>query len=158
VRFAGDGWTVDLTGYATPGAVTAGRSLPVKLRWRADGPAPRDYTVFVHLRDAQGGTVARGDGTPTWFTKSPADRWPAGGFDGWDAHALALPADLAPGVYQVVLGWYDLATGRRLALTDAEGNAAGDEDVLETVRVDAGTAPPADLCCATVPECCASVE
>ena len=69
-----------------------------------------------------------------------------------------LPADLSPGEYDVVLGWYELATGDRLTLLDAAGNAAGDEFVLGRVRVDADDDLTADLCCATVPECCASVE
>ena len=59
-------------------SAVVGSSLPVKLRWQADGPAEGDYTVFVQLRDAQGRTVAQGDGTPTWFTPRRTDRWPAG--------------------------------------------------------------------------------
>jgi hypothetical protein len=130
----------------------------VKLRWRADGPAPRDYTVFVQLRDAQGRTVASGDGTPTWFTPRRTDRWPAGGYTTWDAHTVELPASLPAGDYQIIAGWYDLETGTRLALLDAAGNAAGDEAVIGMVRVETEKGPTADLCCATVPECCASLE
>ena len=157
-RFVGGGWSVELTGHATPETAAAGSRLPVNLRWQADGPADRDYTVFMQLRDAQDRTVAQADGTPTWFAPRRTDRWPAGGYSTWDAHAFDLPADLDPGAYRIVLGWYDLATGERLALADAAGNAVGDEFVLGTVRVTRQAAHTADLCCASVPECCASLE
>jgi uncharacterized membrane protein len=157
-RFTGDGWAVSLTGHSLPGSATAGERLPVKLRWQADAPAPRNYTVFVQLRDAQSRTVASGDGTPTWFTPRRTDRWPAGGYTTWDAHTVELPDSLPAGDYQIIAGWYDLETGTRLALLDAAGNAAGDEAVIGMVRVETEKGPTADLCCATVPECCASLE
>ena len=135
VSFMGADWSVALTGHATPETTAAGSRLPVNLRWQADGPADRDYTVFMQLRDAQDRTVAQADGTPTWFTPRRTDRWPDGGYATWDAHTFELPADLDPGAYRIVLGWYDLATGERLALTDGAGNAVGDEYVLGTVRV-----------------------
>jgi hypothetical protein len=135
-----------------PRAAEVGKTVPVSLRWQAENPAPADYTVFVHLRDAANNTVTQADGTPTWFTLLRADRWPSGSLSTWDAHALALPPDLPPGDYRVVAGWYDLATGRRLPL----GNGAGDEHVLGVLDVKPAAAPT-DLCCATAPECCASL-
>jgi hypothetical protein len=157
-HFSGDGWSVALTGHSMPGSARAGGSLPVKLRWQTDGPAARDYTVFLQLRDSQGVTVAQADGTPTWFVPHRTDRWPARGTVTWDAHTFELPDNLPAGEYEVVTGWYDLETGARLVRHDAAGNAAGDETVIGTVRIETDAPATADLCCATVPECCASLD
>ena len=156
--FGGDDWAVRLTGFAAPERTAPGRDLPLALRWEAGAPSAgsTDYTVFVHLRDAAGRDAVNADATPTWFTPIPTSRWSQGGQQTWDVHALSLPADLSPGRYDLVTGWYDWRTGRRLPVRDAGGNAAGDEYVLGSVVVDRGAAPVPDLCCLYSPECCAS--
>jgi hypothetical protein len=158
--FQGDDWAVRLTGYAAPERVAPGRDLGVALRWEPEGPSPEgtDYTVFLHLRDASGRTVANADATPTWFTPLPTSRWSQEGQPVWDAHALNLPASLSPGDYDLVTGWYNWRTGERLPVRDAAGNALGDEYVLGSVSIDRRAAPAPDLCCLYSAECCASQE
>jgi hypothetical protein len=158
--FAGDEWAVRLTGHAVPERAAAGRDLPVVLRWEAEGPSAdrTDYTVFLHLRDVLGRTVANADATPTWFTSLPTHRWSQRGLPIWDAHALSLPVSLPAGQFNLVIGWYDWRTGKRLPLRDAGGNPIGDEYVLGSVVIDPGAAPTPDLCCLYSPECCASQE
>jgi uncharacterized membrane protein len=158
--FGGDDWTVQLLSYTAPERVATGGDLPVVLRWKAEGSGTEgvDYTVFLHLRDASGRTVANADATPTWFTSWPTSQWSGGGEPTWDAHAWSLPAALPPGSYDLVTGWYDWRTGQRLPLRDAEGNTIGDETVLGSVVVDPGAAPTPDLCCLYAAECCASQE
>ena len=155
--FSAQGWSVRLTGWAAGVAAAPGRELPVALRWQAAGPSPRDYTVFLHLRDLSGRTVATGDATPTWFIPRPTSQWPADA-QVWDAHALALPADLAPGRYELVVGWYYWETGERLARVDEQGNVLGDEFVLGSVTVDQAAGPQPDLACLLAVESCASLE
>lgn len=155
--FATGDWRVRLAASQVPSRVAAGDSLPVALRWIAPGPAPRDDSVFVHLRDAAGQTVARGDAGPAWFVAWPASRWPAPA-DLWDAHRVALPADLPAGPYSLVIGWYDWQTGARSSVVDAAGNPQGDEYVLGTVTVDPQAGPEPDACCRVVDACCASQE
>jgi uncharacterized membrane protein len=158
--FAGDEWAVHLTGYTAPQQVAPARDLPVVLRWEAEEPSSEqtDYTVFLHLRDASGRTVANADATPTWFNSLPTSWWSEGGEQIWDAHALSLPASLPSGPYNLVTGWYDWRTGQRLPLRDAAGNTIGDETVLGSVVIDPGAAPTPDLCCLYSTECCASQE
>ena len=158
--FGGDDWTVRLTGYAAPARAAPGRDLPVVLRWESGSPSPdgTDYTAFLHLRDASGRMAANADATPTWFTSQPTSRWPQGGPPVRDAHALSLPAELAPGAYSLVTGWYDWRTGRRLPVRDTAGNVLGDEIVLGSVVIDPRAAPAPDLCCLYSAECCASQE
>ena len=69
-----------------------------------------------------------------------------------DWRQLALP-DVAPpdGVWTLVLGLYDPATGQRVPATDAAGRTA-DELVIGQVRVQPPPAP--DQACALQPATC----
>jgi uncharacterized membrane protein len=160
-RFTGDGWSVRLTDVAMRYGAAPGRSYLFSLRWTSDeGAAPRDYRVFVHLRDAAGQTVAHGDATPTWFAPRPVNQW-SRGFATWAAYAVPLPAapdGLASGEYTLVVGWYDPETGKRLAAGSPDGNASGGEFVLGKVIVDPLAGPRPDLSCLMAPESCASQE
>ncbi len=104
--------------------------LLVTLDWRLQPGQflDTDYTVFLHLRDAAGETVAQGDGPPVngqW----PTSLWPPD-VTIQDAHTITLPADLPLGTYRLVAGLYDGATGNRLPL---EGG--GDEVVLTEIAL-----------------------
>jgi len=157
-RFAGDNWAVRLTDIAVRPSAAPGRDYPVVLRWAAEGgAAPRDYRVFVHLRDAAGKTVATGDATPTWFAPSPTNRW-SSGLSMWDAHAVAIPADVTPGDYKLVIGWYDPETGQRLSASSADGNAQGNEYVIGRVAVYPLVGSRPDLACLMTLAACASQE
>ncbi len=156
-QFTDGPWTTQLTGWAAPRAVAPGHILPVALRWSAAGPAGHDYQIFLHLRGVTGNTVAMGDAGPTWFVPRPASRWPAtadGAVGQWTAHVIVLPDDLAPGRYDLVVGWYDWQTGERLALR----NHNGEEYVLGSVTIDVNAAPQPDLACQMLPESCAGLE
>jgi len=87
-----------------------------------------DYTVFLHLRDAAGETMAQGDGPPVngqW----PTSLWPPD-VTLQDTHTITLPADLPLGAYRLVTGLYDRATGNRLPL-----QSGGDEFTLAEIAV-----------------------
>lgn len=157
-RFAGPDWTVSLDAWGAPVAVAPGHELSVALHWRPPGPAPVDYTVFVHLRDVTGRTVAQGDAPPVWFVPRPTSTWSAAEGGIWDAHALAIPAGLEPGRYDLVVGWYDGQTGDRLTAVQGIGVPAGNEYLLGPVTVDRLAAPRPDICCLFQPACCASLE
>jgi len=160
-------WAIELGGHLLPERVAPGGRLAMRFFWQGrhgqtPQPAPRDYTLFLHLRNADGRTAAQGDAMPTWFVPRPTSQWqpagdrPARGL--WVGHAIALPADLPPGGYAVVIGWYFGASGARLAWVDEMGNVLGDEFVLGQVTVDPSAAPRPDVCCLMAPECCASLD
>ena len=120
-------WAIELGGHLFPERVAPGGRLAMRFFWQGRHgqtlqPAPRDYTLFLHLRNADGRTAAQGDAMPTWFVPRPTSQWqpagdrPARGL--WAGHAIALPADLPPGGYAVVIGWYFGQTGERLAWVD----------------------------------------
>ena len=157
-HFAGEDWQVGLTRWAAPIAVAPGARLPVSLRWRSAGPAPADYSIFLHLRDESGRTVATGDAAPFWFVPRPTSRWSDGEGDVWTSQTVEVPADLASGRYDMVVGWYDWQTGDRLRLDDGLGNPGGDEFVLGPVTVDRAVGRAPDVTCLMAKESCASQE
>ncbi|HEY1013630.1 MAG TPA: hypothetical protein VGE07_13045, partial [Herpetosiphonaceae bacterium] len=64
----------------------------------------------------------------------PATRWTQ---DDWwrDTAALALPADLPAGEYELRLGWFDETTFQRVGLRSPRGELLGDYLVAGRVRV-----------------------
>lgn len=93
----------------------------VTLTWRPTAPLPGGYTLFVHLLDPAGNLIAQHDQPPLQGFY-PSDRWlPGAPFR--DQVTLTLPADAPTGDYRLVVGWYDLVSGQRLALV---APAAGD--------------------------------
>lgn len=109
--------------------VRPGETLTFLLVWRALRSMDADYTVFVHLVDTPGQpALAQADGQPQ------GDRYPTSLWDPGemvpDARSLAIPSDLPPGEYQLVVGLYQLATGERLPRADG-----GDSVEVFTVRV-----------------------
>lgn len=110
---------------ASPGPLSgttaqAGQPLPLTLYWRAVGPTRADLTVFVHLVDAEGQTVAQADGPPAGGAQ-PSSGWVPGEIV-IDARMIDLPADLAPGAYRLHVGFYDPATLQRLGAGRPDGS------------------------------------
>ena len=123
-----------LDAYEVPLQVTPGQPLDVTLYWEALSPPAADYTVFVHLLDEQGQIVAAHDSMPAG-NRFPTRAWQPG-LQVRDAHPIDLPADLAPGTYQVSVGLYLLETGERLPVRDAGGVDQPDRSLpLTTVTV-----------------------
>jgi mannosyltransferase len=105
-----------------------GDAIPLTFEWRADAQLSADYTVFVHLRQANSAaqiqandSVLRADGAAT---------------AGWDAgrvvvesRGIQIPEDAAPGTYRVVIGLYQYPSFERLLV----GN--GPESELEVLQV-----------------------
>ncbi len=114
------GGQIGLLGYEIESAsLSPGDSLRYRLLWQTLAPPPRDYVVFVHLRDPAGETVVQGDGQPAGGTY-PTSFW-APGETVLDERTLQLPADLPPGDYHLVVGLYWLEHGEaagRLWLPD----------------------------------------
>jgi len=105
--------------------VMAGDTVTVTLVWQAEAEVAHDYTVFVHLMDAGGQPAAQADAPPldgayptSWWLPGDVVR---------DPHRLAIPADLAPGVYTLLVGMYEPTASLRVTATDAEGNRFADD-------------------------------
>jgi hypothetical protein len=84
----------------------------IDLIWGTPDSIPADYQLFVHLRDAQSGqTEAQADGPPLdgWY---PTSWWRPNTLIE-ETRSFPLPADLSPGIYHLVVGFYSLADGHR---------------------------------------------
>ena len=113
-----------LLGYDVPTEGAPGGELPVVLYWEV-APAPAaDFTVFLHLQDAGGNTVAQADGPPVggdW----PTSVWRLDG-PVVDRHVLAIPGDLPDGEYRLAIGLYEPDSGGRLPAFSAAGDELSD--------------------------------
>jgi hypothetical protein len=108
-----------------------GGTLTVTLNWQAARVPDADYTIFVHLRDAAGKTVAQAD-SPPQAGAYPTALWDTGETI-VDVHPVLIPDGLPAGDYTVVVGLYRLDTGERLAIILG---GSGSEIVLpQTIHV-----------------------
>jgi hypothetical protein len=102
--------------------------LTVEAVWYVIRAPHRAATSFAHLLDANGRYLAGWDGIA-----SPATCWQANDRL-TQRYTIALPQGLAPGTYQVEIGWYDAETVQRWPLTIA-GKQAGDRLLVPDVEI-----------------------
>lgn len=124
---------VELLGYwLSDTALQPGQILYVRLFWRATATPSKDYTTFVQLLAEQpDGTVvqvAGGDGQPGNGSCNTASWQP--GETIISESQVAAPDDLPRAGYSLVIGFYDLASGQRLAVP----GRTNDQVVLTTLR------------------------
>jgi hypothetical protein len=97
-----------LTGYSLSPSLKAGEAGVLTTSWQALQPITTDYTVFLHLRDLTGQTVAQLDFRP-FEGAYPTSQWQPG-LTITESRPWRLPAHLAPGAYTLHLGLYHLET------------------------------------------------
>ena len=117
----------ELQGFTvTPDAaiVAPGDVLTLTLFYRANGPAPLDYTRFIHVHNTALGMAAQQDAPPL-NGGNPTSAWVAGE-QIVETVALAIPLDVQEGEYTVWFGMYDPASGERTPLRDAAGQPLQD--------------------------------
>ncbi|HEU5103297.1 MAG TPA: hypothetical protein VFU22_29955, partial [Roseiflexaceae bacterium] len=102
------GRDLQLRGY-TDSPTQQGQPLRLKLSWKVLGRPASDYTLFAHLIGADGQRYVQVD------LPHPTSQWEADRYLTSELIVL-LPASLKAGTYQLVIGWYDPATGQRLPL------------------------------------------
>jgi hypothetical protein len=95
--------------------VHPGEGLEVTLVWRAEAETATDYRVFLHLMSPEGRLVTQSDGVPADWQR-PTTGWLPGEIV-LDKRTLVLPDHVAPGVYTLVVGMYELH-GARLTTPD----------------------------------------
>ena len=88
-----------------PDALKPGGAAEIALLWRPLTRLDADYTTFVHLINANGDKVAQSDHRPGGVYY-PTSLWKPGETL-IDKHTLALPVDLGPGPYTLIVGLYD---------------------------------------------------
>ncbi len=109
---------IRLQGFDLPKTVlNPGEALPFTLYWQSTAPINVSLTTFAHLLDEQGRVIAQLDWLPQdSLGYLPTTAWQPGRRV-VDSQAMPLSADLPPGQYRLVVGWYYPPTGERLPLT-----------------------------------------
>jgi hypothetical protein len=110
-----------------------GETLKLDLRWQGLKTWPADYTAFVHLIGPDGKLYGQVDAYPVYGTL-PTSQWKAGQTVD-DPYTVTLAADAPPGEYQIEVGWYLLATLRRLSVLDAAGRPVDDHVIVGKLTV-----------------------
>jgi len=124
-----------LTGYYADQPATPGSALNLTLFWQATAPIEVDYTVFVQLVDSGNNILAQGDSKPQQGFY-PTPYWQPGERV-IDTYTLPLDGKLLPGGYDILLGFYEAETGRRLQVLDEAGRFKRDHVRLTGIQVDA---------------------
>lgn len=107
--------------------------LRLTLYWQAAGPVDHSYKVFNQLLAADGSVVAQDDAVPG-LGAYPTQLWQPGETME-SSFVLPLPADLSPGPYRLITGFYDETSGVRLPL-------ANGDDHVELATVDVSDSSP----------------
>jgi hypothetical protein len=123
------GGLIRLAGLELNGAaLEPGGSTRVTFYLQALAAMDANYNVLVRLVAPDGTEVWRKEG---WPWGAPTAGWPLREVRP-DGHTVAVPADAAPGLYKLVLGFYDPADFAPLAVTDPRTGAPthpGERDV-----------------------------
>ncbi len=124
-----------LAGYALPETAVSGGTLPLDFWWEADRQVGQELNQYVHLFDASGAFAFGYDQSPFGGSRFPTTDWPAGMKE--RAHwEISLPADLAPGIYEVYTGLYTVEGIVRQPVADAQGQPVPDYSIhLGTIRI-----------------------
>lgn len=114
------------------GHVRRGDAVVLLLYWRNTGRISKDYSVFVHLVDANGTNQAGYDGQPRQGY-SPTSKW-RNGERLADSAVIQIDSSIPAGEYVLELGLYDPSTMERLTLNDARGSS-GDKITIGPVYI-----------------------
>ena len=98
------------------------KALALKLYWESLVALDSNQTVFVHVRNRAGETIAQMDRPPVNGVY-PTSLWAPGEIIP-DELVIPLPDNLPPDNYSVVVGMYDYATGLRLPIAESADNSA----------------------------------
>lgn len=129
------GGQIELVGYSqdTP-TVEPGGMLRVTLYWRALTKVEEDYTVFVHLLDADGKRVGQSD-SPPLQGRYPTTLWTMDEIIP-DASQIRIdPATPWPQVYRLHVGLYSSSNMERLPAYDESMKPLGNTVPIASVKV-----------------------
>jgi hypothetical protein len=126
-RAARFGGAIELVGY-TLDEPRPGEALDIRLVWRALEPIDADLTVFVHLLGPDGQAWGQDDREPG-HASFRTSAWRVGDVV-VDRHEPPLSA-AATGSVSACIGWYELASGRRLPTADGDDGVCTGPMVIE---------------------------
>jgi serine/threonine-protein kinase len=104
-----------------------GETVQLTLHWQALREMTEDYTVFVHLTQADGQLVSQQDIQPLGGAKPTTSWTPGETVD--DPYELAIPVGASPGTYWLKVGMYSQSTMERLPVVEP-GRAQAEQDSI----------------------------
>ncbi len=107
-------------------------TLNVSLTWAVTADFTEDYTVFMHLFNANGDKVAQGDGPAS--NGDFSTRWWRKGDTVLDPHTIPLPDSLPPGEYTLKYGLYK-SDGTRMPAFDSASQPINDAALSEVITI-----------------------
>ncbi len=123
------GKNITLIGYD----LRATNELDLTLYWQSRALVANDYTVFVHVLDANNASlVAQHDQMPANGT-NPTSLWDTHEVVA-DHYTIALP-NQGSGLFNLQIGMYRADTGERLPIMDAQGKVLGDAVIVGSFGV-----------------------
>ena len=118
-----------------PAKAHAGDTLSISFDWRADADDLVDYTQFLHFVHEESGEQWGYDQQPLG-TRLPTRLWYSGLADS-EIWRVPVPADLAPGTYELFTGLYRASDLERLPARDSAGVPYADSRVpLGSVKIE----------------------
>lgn len=122
-----------LLGVMLPHGLTyqPGDQIPVSIMWQTDAPLAQDIIVSVFLAAPDGYVTAQAQDRPPQAGFAPTTSWRPG-VPVWDGHVVRIPAEAAPGTYQLWVVAYTLTNGdvQRLSVTAGVSAQEGKAGVL----------------------------
>jgi hypothetical protein len=114
--------------------VKRGDVLIALLYWRASGNIDKDYTVFLHLVNENGQTLAGYDSQPR-KSDVPTSKWLPYQLV-VDAIVMPIPREISPANdYKLEVGLYYLPTLQRLSIVGARGQPIADTLAIEPLSI-----------------------
>jgi len=111
-----------------------GETVQLTLHWQALREMTDDYTVFVHLTQADGQLVSQQDIQPLGGAK-PTTSWIPGEMVD-DPYELTIPVGASPGTYWIKVGMYSQNTMKRLPVVDpGRAQAEGDSVLVGQIQI-----------------------
>lgn len=100
----------------------------IQFDWRAVKQPIADYTLFIHVLDANGTLIAQQDAQPF------DGQYPTGLWDSGERVRDTRQITLLPEARILRIGWYDVITGQRLSAQKSDGSMWQDDVVLVDIR------------------------
>jgi hypothetical protein len=115
--------------------VKRGEAIVVLLYWKPTARIDKDYTVFAHLVNEKGETVAGTDSQPRRGL-SPTSSWRANRLVA-DGIVVPIPEEIPSATtYRLEIGWYYLPTLERLSVMDERGMPLTDKIIVEPFHIE----------------------
>ncbi len=113
---------IELLGFNAEPEVSAGHAPTLTLFWRRLQPLGSDYTLFVHVVDAQGGLWGQHDKEPL-AASYPTRAWEEGDVV-IDRLRPIVSSCAPPGAYRLLVGVYERQSGQRLPIAGPDDTQA----------------------------------